>query len=407
VNTLEDRLRDAYRGAAETVRPEAIGNLGDQARALQHKTAWRARVMVPLAAAAAVSVIAVLAAVVVPHALPGHRRAGQAASQNRRHSTSAAPATAGTQPAFFVALDGNGGSLSVRSATTGALVTRVRAPRHGVDFGAVGTADGRTFIAGVVRSGHCRTGLYQFRLSGTGRPSSLTPFAVPELNGLLPSQTIAVSADGQTIAYSAQTCTGRTGPVPSFLAVTNVATRHTRQWAYPGQADVMSVSLSADGHLLAYNIAVTKLFASVARVLPTDAAPGTAARRSRTVAQAAQFGPQTDIITDAITADGSAVYFTTNPTGTATGTATGKGKPPAWQLHLADLTTGRSRVVATYAGWPFDLAADPSGRFLLIQSQLGSAISTPQLARLDTATGKVTYLQAAWIGGDRVAPMAW
>lgn len=191
--------------------------------------------------------------------------------------------------------------------------------------------------------------------------------------------------------------------MPSFLAVTSVAARQTKRWAYPAQAAVRSPSLSADGHLLSYHIALTKLFASVARVLPTDAAPGSAAQRSRTVARAAQFGPQSDISADVITADGSAVYFTTD----ATGTATGNGQPLAWKLHLADLATGRSRVVASYAGLPFDLTPDPSGRFLLVQSQLGAGISVPRIARLDTATLKVTHLHAAWLGPDHSAAIAW
>jgi hypothetical protein len=69
VNRLEERLRDAFGAAAETVQPDAVGGL----RARRPMT--RARRLAPLAAATAVAVIVVGAAVSVPPLLSdGHGR---------------------------------------------------------------------------------------------------------------------------------------------------------------------------------------------------------------------------------------------------------------------------------------------------------------------------------------------
>jgi hypothetical protein len=401
VNTLEDRLREAFRADAETVKPEAIRDF--PGTAARRGGPWvragpgRKRLTISLTAAAAVAAITVTASVVAHGTLPGHQRDRQVASH---HGTSAAQGADVRYPRFLVALDGSNGPLAVRNATIGALVARVSPPGHGLFFGAVATGNGQTFVAALWRAGICSTWFYQFRLNRAGQPTALTPYAVPEVTRQIVSN-IAVSGDGHVLAYLTQPCT-RTRP-SAHLTVRNIAAGTTRQWAIPGQADVFSLSLTADGRLLAYNIELTKLFASVARVLPTDAAPGTAAQRSRTVARAAAFGPSTDISADVITADGSALYFTTN----ATGAVLSREHPFAWQLRMADLATGRSRVQASYPGLPFGLSADPAGRFLLIQSQLGRGISTPRLARLDTATGKVTRLPAAWLGPDHGAVIAW
>jgi hypothetical protein len=415
VNTLEDRLRDAYRAAAQAVPPETIRGLDDQAQGITGAShpGPRRRKLIPLAAAAAVAAVVVGAALLVPLALPGHQ-----------HRPATPPA--GPYPPYFVARTGNGNWLSVRSATTGALVARVwpprslqraghtgngrtvtvRNPKTGAyvrvrpvtraplaGFSALATGNGRTFVVGVWSSG-CATYFYQFGLTRSGKPTALTPFAVPELRQLV--QEIAVSANGRTFAYYTQLCAGY--PTPSYLAVTNLATGQTRRWSLPSQADIGPLSLTADGHLLAYNIQQTQLFPAVARVLSTDAAPGTAAQRSRTVAR---FGRADQIWADAITPDGRALYFTTNATGAAL------GHEATWELRVASVASGRSRIVAAFPGLALGFTRDPSGRYLLLESDVGSQLATPRLTRLDLATGQVGYLRAAWIGPGYAAPMAW
>jgi hypothetical protein len=62
---LEDRLRDAFSTAAETVRPESAAVMRETSRPA------RSRRLAPLAAAAAVAVVAIGASVITPLALTG------------------------------------------------------------------------------------------------------------------------------------------------------------------------------------------------------------------------------------------------------------------------------------------------------------------------------------------------
>jgi hypothetical protein len=396
VNRLEDRLRDAYSAAAQAVPPETIRGLDNQAqgtRASQPRP--RHQKLIPLAAVAAVAAVVVGAALVVPLVLSGHQR-GPGTSPASRRTVKPAAAQAGPYPQYFLALVPNDNWLSVLSATTGTQVARVLPPQPGLSFGALATGNGRTFVAAVFRPHVCATYFYQFGLTGSGAPTALTPFAVPRLNQLVSD--IAISADGQSFGYYTEPCTQ---PPAAYLAVTNLATGRTRRWSLPSEADVGPLSLTADGHLLAYNIQLTQLIPSVAQVLPTDAAPGTAAQRSRTIAQGAQFGRSDDIYADAITPDGRTLYFTTN----ATGAALGHGA--TWELRVANVVTGQSRIVATFPGLALGFVRDPSGRYLLLESNLGPQLATPRLTRLDLATGQVGYLRAAWLGPGYAAPYAW
>ena len=125
------------------------------------------------------------------------------------------------------------------------------------------------------------------------------------------------------------------------------------------------------------------------RAIPTGAAPGIAADRGRTVLQAAQFGPTDWVSFAAIAPDGRTLYFTTYPEG--------RSGPGVGQVRALDLATGRSRIVFTPAGQPGLVISDPAvGHMLLQIQQRGTPAVT--LARLDLATGRVTYLPSAWTG---------
>jgi hypothetical protein len=60
VTTIEDRLRDAYRAAAETIQPETIPDLLGEVRPARSR---HARALIALAAAAAVTAIVIALAV--------------------------------------------------------------------------------------------------------------------------------------------------------------------------------------------------------------------------------------------------------------------------------------------------------------------------------------------------------
>jgi hypothetical protein len=253
----------------------------------------------------------------------------------------------------------------------------------------VTTPDGRTFVAVLYRLDPCRSWLYQFRLSARGQPTAPTAFAALPTTGRQ-ILSLAVSENGQELAYVATGC-GSPGAGPSYLAVTDIATRQTRQWALPVGSSVDNVSLTANGSLLSYKFQPNSSpNSSVVRVMPTDAAPGSVAERGRTVARAAQFGRSDWISFAAVSADGSAVYFTTYPEASTF--------PWAGQVRVVDLATGRSRLVTAPAGQPGLVAADPSVRHLLLQIQQPGSKGPPfRLARLDLATGRITYLPSAWI----------
>jgi hypothetical protein len=385
VSSLEDRLRNAYRSAVDSAAPAAMQDLEDliiqRSRRASQKDGRRRRVMVPMAAAAAVTAVAVLA-VALPQAL-GLRQAGQR------------PPTAPPAGPEFLIEDGGGiFPLVVRDAATGARVARVnlkeRVERPFTYVFPVTTPDGRTFVAGLYRLDPCRSWLYQFRLSARGQPTAPTAFAaLPTVGRQIVS--LAVSENGQELAYVA---TGCGSPGATYLAVMDIATRQTRRWSLPAGSGVGNVSLTANGSLLSYIFQPNSRSetSSVVRVMPTDAAPGSVAERGRTVARAAQFGRSDWISFAAVSADGSAVYFTTYPE------ATFPPRPWAGQVRVVDLATGRSRLVSAPAGQPGLVAADPSVRHLLLQIQQTGSKGPPfRLARLDLATGRVTYLPSAWI----------
>ena len=163
-------------------------------------------------------------------------------------------------------------------------------------------------------------------------------------------------------------------------------------------AAIVSVSLTADGGELCY---ASQQSPSVVRVIPTSAAPGSAADRGRTVVRAAQFGGSEAVLFAAITPDGKAVYFTTYR---LVGRVTG-------QVRELDLATGRSRIVYAPAGLPGAVTADPAVQHLLLQIEgTGKASSTPpppELASLNLATGKVSYLPNGWLGRILETVISW
>jgi hypothetical protein len=344
MSRLEDRLRDAYRSAADTVTPGAIRGLNEAAPPRS-----RPARMVPLCAAVVVTVIAVLAAVIVP-------RATDQARNEPTHGAASAPG-----PKFLIDDSSGVFPLEVRNAATGAPVAQVAMPAGTPSQGvrtyitSVATADGRNYLVAFYRN-PCRSWVYKFQLNG------------------------------RLVGYTTTACMGEKPAPPSYLAVTNLRTGKTTQWTMPARSSANNVSLTADGRLLCYSLQEGP---SMVGVIPTGAAPGSAADRGRTVVRADQFGPSEWISYAAISPDGQAVYFTTYP-------VAGNG-PWAGQVRVEDLATGRSRVIRAPAGQPGLITADPSVQYFLLQIQ-ARATSSLKLARLDLATGTVTYLPSAWMG---------
>jgi len=384
VSRLEERLRDAYRGAADAVVPATVRDLGEPAAprpgpGRRPARWWRG--LTPLAAAAAVTVIAVLAAV-----LP------KPSSQDQQ-SPAPAPAAA---PKFLIS-DASGRSpLEVRDAATGALVATVTLPTEpgsqapaanaAADgrtyIGSVATADGYHYVVSLLRLSHCRSWLYQFQLNARGQPSAVRPFAVlptvgAELGGL------TVSGDGQMIGYTMSACTS-SAPQPFYVAVTDMRTGQTKRWTTRAAG---SLSLTGDGGMLYYTMNL-RPGASVVRGMPTSAAPGSAADRSRTVVQGTAFGPADGVDFAGISPDGSTLYFTTY--------REGKFGLDFGPLRALNLATVRSRVVYVPAGQLEMVTADPAMQNFLLQIPQSGRRSL-RLARLDLATGRVTDVPSGWL----------
>jgi len=96
VNRIEDRLRDAFAAAAETVQPESVAGLPEPS----HTT--KRRHVAALAAAAAVAVVVVGASVIAPLALGGDHRASSSPGAAAVPSVSASGASASAISVPFV-----------------------------------------------------------------------------------------------------------------------------------------------------------------------------------------------------------------------------------------------------------------------------------------------------------------
>jgi len=147
------------------------------------------RLMVPLAAASAVALVAVVTAVVIPAALDAARHGPQAG--------------AGPAGRYVVQLgSGSQASLTVRSLRTAAAIATVAAPKPGMRFTDVASGDGRSYVAVLSRVGACRSWLYKFQLGNSGHPTALTALRVSTRY----VTRAALSKDSRTLALATQQC---------------------------------------------------------------------------------------------------------------------------------------------------------------------------------------------------------
>jgi hypothetical protein len=415
VNTLEDRLRDAYRAAAETVRPEAVleGAIlspPDHARRRARGTgraghgASRHRALIPLAAGAAVIAMAVTMAVLLPRAAPGLGRGKPTTGQTT-------PALL-TTPAYFVAMNWTQHpSMYVINAATGAQDARISLPFPRTDLTSVATGDGQTFVVAATAAEGCSTTLYRFTLAANGTPGPMTAFTT--VTGQISGPwAMAVSAGSQFIAYQTLACNhlspkqflkaAKDGQTQrGYLAVLNTVTGQTKQWTYqtkltgsvPGTGNV---SISANGSVVGFSN----------EVIDTEAAPGSLAAHARVVATNGEFGTATDVGGLNVSPDGTTAYFETNAE-----TANDKPVWTSWQLRAFDLATGQTRLVRSFPGTeggPAAVTFDPTGRYMIIESEIntGSAtkpLPTTKLALINVATGQLTQLNASWAVDPAIA----
>jgi hypothetical protein len=394
VNAIEDLLSDAFEADAQTVRAEDVPALAIACQPGSRRS-WssrmtRSRLVVPLAAAAAVIAVVLGAGLVVPGLLAGPGAAGRALSQRAR-SALFGTLTAVRPPRYLVGLENGSGSASdvgIYSARTGRLIAQVSPPRPGLGFIATAAARGDLsfVVAAAPRSGQCATWFYQLTLSSTGRVASLTPLAVPRVPGeIIPPSGLTASADGRTVAYTANGC----GQGNGWLGVIDLVSHKARTWRADAE-DLWSLSLSATGRLVLYvNSTVYGGDGSV-QVLRTNARPGALSERARVVAPGdAGVGADGSV---ALTPDGRTVLACTEA-------GTGSAGPRTANVSALAVATGSPLGVVH--SWrhvdaaPCMITAAPSGGYLIVAD-----ISTHGIGiGLDLATGR------SWqIGGGRPNP---
>ena len=412
MSTLEDRLRDAFRADAETVRPEAIpGPPAPPRRPAPRRPGLRQRrVLIPLAAAAAViALVAGLAAAspllhgqehqanppgpgpflpsgqpTVPHGPVPTPVLGANAS---RGVLASAPAPG--VPRFYVTAYvppvGGVDYIVVRDTTTGKVTGRINPPGGTVFAGLAATAGNRTFITAIDPDTGCSpVQLYQFRLNHRGVPGPLQPLHVTLPGGVPQGEgDLAITPDGRTIAFETRGCTALG---ESEVGVINLATRQARVWTIPGgnlvASQIINVSLSADGSLLGY-----ATFGGTS-VLPTSAPAGSLAKYSRLVSRTVIWG--------AVAGDGNALY------GCAVSPYRSGGPIPSvgtLTYSRISLTGGREYVIASWpslTGPQCYASLDPAGNYLLVQfpTTVPQASDWSRPAILDLRTGRLTGIHA-------------
>ncbi len=237
---IEELLREELKRTARKVHPEVLRPL----RVPAPDRSWRRRLL-PLAAAAAVIAVITVVALV----------AGQTAAQKPAPSGSAPAAL----PRFYVTIRGgaNGHEVAavVHASAGGQVTGTVQVPSI-IQGGAVVTAaaDDRSFIVGAYEglnedgSGNIRLDLrlFQFRISGGGKPGHLTELAPSPARGQdYPG--IALSPDGKLLAVSLLS-----GPddATDTLQIINLATGTIRTWTAPvtGPQYVPGAPSWADGN---------------------------------------------------------------------------------------------------------------------------------------------------------------
>jgi len=251
----EDRLTDALTAVARAVREETLPPLPARTPPpAPHR--WR-RWLAPLAAAAGVTLIVVLASAI--HLLSGRPPAGRA--------------RAAGPPRYYVSVATTG--IQVRKTATGAVTAGIPTPfvrpgSLGVYGGVgVGAGDGgREFVVAYTPRPRVaytprphvtmvQTRLYSFHLTSTGRVAGLAPVKGAPLHGVETGSAVAVSPDGSKVAFAGYRLARFDGRSAAAIVVINLRTGARAYWAgglrRPGlNFTIPSISWSPGGDSLVF-----------------------------------------------------------------------------------------------------------------------------------------------------------
>ena len=292
---IEELLRSATRDAAAEITPASVRPLDVTALrgpSVVRRIAAR-RLMVPLAAAAAVIVVAGLSLALPrvrggPQAAPGKKAVagpgrGTAASPAGSARSSSAPPAVTPVPAFYAALTGvtypwydHPVDITVRDTETGAVLATVKPPAPYATFALVAHGNlAGTFLVGVqpwepVSNSHYADNnnaapitLLLMRFNQATRQVTFTSLHVPTMPGLESGAPVleaaSLSPDGTKLAVA----TGNDvppDPTTLQLSVYSLSSGAVRTWSLHGSAAAKSqdavsgLSWLADGHTLAFNM---------------------------------------------------------------------------------------------------------------------------------------------------------
>jgi hypothetical protein len=300
MNTLEDRIRDAYQAAGRTVQPQTLRRTAPRVAAGSARRPRRLNALIPVAAA--VAVLAVIgASVALPRLLTGSASPAGAAGK---------PGISAHYPPFQVIVTraGTGSRLLVR--TPAGHVDSTLAPPRGATWGYVtATGNPQKFIVATSPNGRAQWNpfrLYTLTLSARGAVTHLTPLAVGTVSVQL--GWLAADADGGVIAFSGDQSNGA-------FVVGAVIGNQVKQWSVSDrQAFIGNVSVTSAGNKIAFTTQYNGPgFHFAAMVLATDSAPGPLLTRAKTVGSYDYPRKDEYMFSVAISPDGTWVYVATRP----------------------------------------------------------------------------------------------
>jgi hypothetical protein len=367
---IDERLRDAYRDAADSVRQ---ADLRPAPPTPLSSGFARIRLAIPVTATAAVLLVFGLALLIAqfgplgqgkPHGGPGA-------------STRARPGEFAGGPPFTLSVAPNAPVLEVRDAVTATLTGETGVPVPDTTWSSVAAIGRRTFLAVAVSPGDPSL-VYRISVNGLGAVSDVRRIAVLHNTSV---QGATVSPDGRWLGYL-DWYAPRHRAMQELVRLENLRTGKTFQWQVPLTAEVIGLSVDAAGDELAVSAFFNDGQGAVAQhtyVLRPGTA-GTDVTKLQPIRDKA--GPVV------LSPDGRTLYEVVQTRGIVTSVLA----PATFELVAMDAATGR--VTAVLRSWHTTsqaffpvLAADPAGAHLLI-------INKTVMAAVNLRTGRYTRLRA-------------
>jgi hypothetical protein len=402
---IEHRLRAAFSDAAATVQQQDLSPDAQPRPAARPGRSRRGRILlVPLAAAAAVLLIAI-----VPFAI----------SRSLNSGPQRGPAI--PPPRFLVAIPmGNPNQLDVRSAVTGVLTATIRIPVAWGAWYALAAQGPQTFVAseGVSSPSSSTSYLYRFVIGRNGTLTSISRVG-KTVNGIV--MAASTTPDGRYIGYVLMTTYGLDRARVRVVLANVASGRAIASWPVPDNDSIASLSIDADGSALAVSAYDYYHYPPAENnenePARADLAQWTSVLRPATsgtpVNKLPRLLPQAGTL--ALSPDGRTLYEFLQA-----GTVTSRSwrDPHRVTFDLAAVSTSNGSVVSVLHTWQAvwtdfipQLALDPAAGYLLIADANRLATVTAATGQYKEVPGQMTSerISAKFpLGqGGAIDPVAW